>query len=110
MVLKGAMAVCGYNQRGILLFKRMGKEINKAKAYIEGMLWAAYGVRVISGNVAEWQIDAVKKYAKELKEEEIDHSALTSAEKENQKKLWKEWIDETTKGFKDELKRAGRIV
>jgi hypothetical protein len=24
--------------------------------------------------------------------------------------VWKEWIDETTKGFKDELKRAGRIV
>lgn len=28
---------------------------NKAEAYIEGMLWAAYGVKVISGNVEEWQ-------------------------------------------------------
>ena len=34
-----------------------------AKAYIEGVLWAAYGVRIIGGTVAEWQIDSVKEYA-----------------------------------------------
>ena len=44
-----------------------------------------------------------------FKEKEIDHSSLTLAEKENQKKLWKQWIDITTKGFKDELKRVGRM-
>ena len=87
----------------------MKPEINKAKAYLEGMLWAAYGVIVISGNVAEWQIDAVKKYAKKLKEEEIDHSSLTPSEKENQKELRKQWIDETTKGFKEVLKSEGRM-
>ena len=37
---------------------------NMAQAYLEGMLWAAFGVRIFSDNVAEWQIDAVKKYAK----------------------------------------------
>ena len=44
-----------------------------------------------------------------MKEDEIEHSKLTSAEKEEQKRLWKQWIDETTKGFKDVLKREGRM-
>ncbi len=88
----------------------MINEVNTAKAYIDGMLWAAFGVRIFSENVAEWQIEAVKKYAKKLKEEEIEHSALTPAEKEEQKRLWKQWIDETTKGFKEVLKREGRMI
>ena len=50
-------------------------------------------MRIFSENVAEWQIEAVKKYAKKLKEEEIEHSALTPAEKDEQKRLWKQWID-----------------
>ncbi len=87
----------------------MINEVNTAKAYIDGMLWAAFGVRIFSENVAEWQIEAVKKYAKKLKEEEIEHSALTPAEKEEQKRLWEQWIDEATKGFKEVLKREGRI-
>ena len=85
------------------------KDVNRVEAYLNGILHAAYGVKVITGNVAEWQIDVVKKYAKKLKEEEIDHSTLTPTEKENQKRSWKQWIDETTHGFKDELKRAGRM-
>ena len=51
----------------------MINEVNTAKAYIDGMLWAAFGVRIFSENVAEWQIEAVKKYAKKLNEEEIEH-------------------------------------
>lgn len=86
------------------------KDKTPAQAYLEGMLWAAYGVKVISCDAVEWQIDAVKECASKLKEKEIDHSSLSQMEKENQKRLWKQWIDETTKGFKDELKRAGRIV
>ena len=88
--------------------KTIGK-VNPAQAYIEGMLWAAYGVKIFSENVAEWQIEAVKKYAKKLKEEEIEHSALTAAEKDEQKRLWKRWIDETTNGFKEVLKKEGRM-
>ena len=83
--------------------------LNTAQAYIEGILWAAFGVRIFSENVAEWQIEAVKKYAKKLKEEEIEHSVLTPAEKDEQKRLWKQWIDETTKGFKEVLKKEGRM-
>ena len=86
------------------------QDVNPAQAYFEGMLWAAFGVRIISDKVTEWQIDAVKKYAKKLKDEEIDHSEMAPAEKEVQKKLWKQWIDETTKGFKEVLKREGRIA
>jgi uncharacterized protein YnzC (UPF0291/DUF896 family) len=84
--------------------------VNIAQAYIEGMLWAAFGVRIFSENVAEWHIEAVKKYAKKLKEEEVEHSALTAAEKDEQKRLWKRWIDETTNGFKEELKNEGRML
>ena len=86
------------------------KNVNPAQAYLEGMLWAAYGVKVISGPAAEWQIEAVKKYAKKLKEEEIEHSALTPAEKDEQKRLWKQWLDVTTQGFKEALKREGRMI
>ena len=84
-------------------------EVKPAQAYSEGMLWAAFGVRIFSDNVAEWQIDAVKKYAKKLKEEEIKHSEIASSEKEHQKMLWAKWIDETTNGFKEVLRREGRM-
>ena len=86
------------------------EDINPAQAYMVGMLYAAFGERAFSDDAVEEHIEAAKEYAKKRKEEEIDHSTLTPTEKENQKRLWKEWIDETTKGFKDELKRAGRIV
>lgn len=84
--------------------------IDTAKAYLEGMLWAAYGVRIISGSAAEWQIDQVKECAKKLKEEEINHSTLTPTEKENLKHQWQQWITATTKGFKDLLKKEGRLA
>ena len=85
------------------------QEVNPVQAYFEGMLWAAFGVKIFTDNVAEWQIDAVKKYAKKLKEEEIEHSSLAPPVKESQKRLWKQWIDETTKGFKEVLSREGRM-
>ncbi|SDG62238.1 hypothetical protein SAMN04487901_10687 [Prevotella communis] len=85
------------------------KDVNPAQAYIEGMLWAAYGVKIISGSVAEWQIDKVRECAQKLKEAEIDHSSLSQAEKEYQKRQWKQWLDSTTQGFKDKLKEEGRL-
>lgn len=86
------------------------KDVNPAQAYIEGMLWAAYGVRIINGTVAEWQIDKVKECAHKLKEAEIDHSSLSQTEKKEQKRQWKLWLDTTTHGFKDKLKEEGRLV
>lgn len=86
------------------------KDVNPAQAYIEGMLWAAYGVRIINGTVAEWQIDKVKECAHKLKEAEIDHSSLSHTEKKEMKRQWKLWLDSTTQGFKDKLKEEGRMV
>ena len=86
------------------------QSIDTAKAYLEGMLWAAYGVKIISGSAAEWQIDQVKECAKKLKEAEIDHSSLPQTEKEILKHQWEQWIDATTQGFKDKLKEEGRLV
>ena len=86
------------------------KNVNPAQAYLEGMLWAAYGVQVISGSVAEWQIDKVKESALKLKEAEIDHSSLSLTAKENQKCQWKQWLDATTQGFKDKLRAKGRLI
>lgn len=40
-----------------LLNMDINHNIDIAKGYLEGMLWAAYGVKIISGSVAEWQID-----------------------------------------------------
>lgn len=86
------------------------KDVNPAQAYIEGMLWAAYGVRIINGTVAEWQIDKVKECAQKLKEAEVDHFPLSQTEKEEQKRQWKLWLDTTTQGFKDKLKEEGKLV
>lgn len=86
------------------------QSIDTARAYLEGMLWAAYGVKIISGSAVEWQIDQVKECAMKLKEVEIDHSSLSPTEKENQKHQWKQWIDATTHGFKDKLKEEGRLA
>lgn len=85
------------------------KDVNPAQAYIEGMLWAAYGVKNINGTVAEWQIDKVKECAQKLKEAEVDHSPLSQTEKEEQKRQWKLWLDTTTQGFKDKLKEERRL-
>ena len=73
------------------------------------VVWAAYGVKIISGSAAEWQIDQVKECAKKLKEAEIEHSALTQTEKENLKHQWKQWVDSTTRGFNDKLKEERRL-
>ena len=42
---------------------------NPVQAYLEGMLRAAFGVKIIDCNVAEWQIDAAKECAKKLDSE-----------------------------------------
>lgn len=53
-----------------------------AKAFFEGMLWAAFGgVQYTSDSVYEWLIDAVKECAFKLKESEIEHISLPTSEK-----------------------------
>lgn len=43
--------------------------VNPAKAYLDGMLWAAFGSALYFGKVADWQIEAVKKCASKLRKE-----------------------------------------
>lgn len=84
--------------------------LDLAKFYLDGMLWAAFGSSLCFGKVAEWQVDSVKKCASILKEAEIDHLVLSDAEKEEIKNQWKQYLDTYTQGFKDELRREGRMV
>lgn len=84
------------------------KEVTPAQAYLNGMLYAAFCVKVISCDAVEWQIDKVKECAQKLKEAEIDHSSLSQTEKEEEKRLLKQWMDSITQGFKDKLKEEGR--
>ena len=74
------------------------------------MLRAAFGASLFGSVVAEWQIDVVKEVASRVKEEEIEHMAVSELKKEEMKKQWKEWLDAFTKGMKDELRREGRLV
>ena len=83
---------------------------NTAKTYINGMLAAAFGITVYNAVLKEWQIDAVKKCASILKESEIDHSQCSSEQKQKMKEQWKLELDAYTQGFKDELRREGRLV
>ena len=69
-----ATIVC---QKNIYIFANKGckmhmdiiQDINTAQSYLEGMLRAAFGVKIIDCNVAEWQIDAAKECAKKLDSE-----------------------------------------
>ena len=45
-----------------------------------------------------------------FREAGIDHSLLTQTEKDEQKHQWKQWLDITTQGFKEALKREGRMI
>ena len=83
---------------------------NPAKAYFEAMYLAAFGVKLFNGMVAEWQIDAIKECSSKMKEVEIDHLSISESEKLAMKHQWKTWLDATTDGFKEELRRNGRMI
>lgn len=80
------------------------------KAYFDGVLLAAYGVRFFGGMVAEWQLDSVKECATKFKEAEIDHSSLPYHEKGELKLQWKQLLEASCQGIKDELRRDGRLI
>ena len=44
-----------------------------------------------------------------FKEAEIDHSSLQQNEKEELKRQWKQWLEATCQGMKDELRSEGRL-
>ena len=41
------------------------QRVYSASAYLEGMIWVAFSVRIFGDNASEWQIDAVSRYPKQ---------------------------------------------
>ena len=82
---------------------------NTLEAYFQGIITVAYGVNPIE-TATEWQIDAIKECVLKLKEVEIDHSLGSIAEKQELKRQWKLRVEAYAQGFKDELRRRGRLL
>lgn len=83
---------------------------NPFGVYYAGALKAAIASCFINGRVSEQQIDSVKEVVSEFRKAEIDHLSLSDSEKELLKQQWKQWLDATTKGIKDELRGEGKLM
>ena len=75
--------------------------------YYAGALRTAIASCFINGRISEQQIDFVKEVISKFREAEIDHLAIPASEKEELKSGWKQWLDATTHGIKDELREGG---
>lgn len=84
--------------------------INPFGAYYAGAFRTAITSCFINGKISEQQIDFVKEVISKFREAEIDHLAISPSEKEEIKNQWKQWIDATTHGLKDELRAEGRLI
>ena len=78
--------------------------------YSAGAFRAAIASCFIGGKISEQQIDFVKETLSRFRETEIDQSAFSNTEKEEMKSQWKQWLDATTHGIKDELRAEGKLV
>ena len=83
---------------------------NPFGAYFEGAYRAAIASCFIGGRISEQQIDFVKEVVSKFREAEIDHLSLSDSDKEEQKSQWKQWLDATTRGIKDELRGVGELM
>ena len=77
--------------------------MNPIGPYYEGALRTAIVSCFINGKIPEQQVDFAKEVISKFREAEIDHLTISPSEKEELKKQWKEWLDATTRGIKDEL-------
>ena len=82
---------------------------NPFESYYAGAFRAALASCFIGGRISEQQIDFVKETISRFKEAEIDQSAFSDSVKEEMKSQWKQWIDATTHGIKDELRMEGKL-
>ena len=87
----------------------MNININPFESYYAGAFRAALASCFIGGRISEQQIDFVKETISRFKEAEIDQSAFSDSVKEEMKSQWKQWIDATTHGIKDELRMEGKL-
>lgn len=44
-----------------------------------------------------------------FREAEIEHLAISASEKEELKSGWRQWLEATTRGIKDELRGEGKL-
>ena len=84
--------------------------INTFGAYYAGAFRTAITSCFINGKISEQQIDFVKETLSRFRETEIDQSTFSNADKEEMKSQWKQWLDATTHGIKDELRAEGKLV
>lgn len=84
--------------------------INPFGPYYAGALRTAIASCFINGKISEQQIDSVKEVISKFREAEIDHLAISQSEKEELKRQWKQWLDATTRGIKDELRGEGKLI
>ena len=87
----------------------MGMNLNPFVPYYAGALRTAIASCFINGRISEQQIDFVKEVISKFREAEIDHWAISPSEKEALKSQWKQWLDATTRGIKDELRGEGKL-
>lgn len=78
--------------------------------YFQGVFWAYLGLSMISCNATEESLDAAKITAEKMNEQRIDTLTLSKEEKDRMKADWKAWSESALKGFKDTLKKEGRLV
>jgi hypothetical protein len=91
-------------------FMNTYNQMNPFGAYCAAALEAAIASCFINGRISEQQIDFVKEVVSKFREAEIDHLSLSDSEKELLKQQWKQWLDATTKGIKDELRGEGKLM
>lgn len=83
--------------------------INPFEPYYAGALRTAIVSCFINGRISEQQIDFVKEVISKFREAEIDHLSLSPSEKEELKSGWKQWLEATARGIKDELRGEGKL-
>ena len=84
--------------------------INPFGPYYAGAFRTAITSCFINGKITEQQIDFIKEVISKFREAEIDHLAISASEKEELKSGWKQWMEATTQGIKDELRAEGRLI
>lgn len=87
----------------------MNTNNNPFEPYYAGAFRAALTSCFIGGRISEQQIDLVKETISRFKEAEIDQSVISDSAKEEMKSQWKQWLDATTHGIKDELRAEGKL-
>ena len=84
--------------------------INPFVPYYAGALRTAITSCFINGKISEQQIDFAKEVISKFREAEIDHLAISASEKNELKGGWKQWLEATIRGIKDELRAEGKLV